>query len=137
MALNLTLDELLTLYRVQFPVLRHYESDTWYDANGRTVFTSSKGLPGVGLPRTARKGDTAYGLRTPHRSDTGIALGWNDVRHLANGVVTRTIEDDTLPDGPFERTIEYHAPFDRCDREEDYRTAWDAFERRFGTGKSL
>ena len=43
--------------------------------------------------------------------------------------------DDTVPNGPLERTIEYHAPFDRCDREEDYKTVWAEFERRFGTNK--
>ena len=56
-ALGLTLDELLTLYRVQFPVMRQYEADTWYDQVGRIIFTPSKGLVGVGLPRTARKAD--------------------------------------------------------------------------------
>ena len=130
MALGLTLEELLTIYRVQFPVMRQYEADTWYDRNGRIVFTVSKGLPGVGLPRKARKGDTAYGLWTPATALSGIALGWEDVRDLPEAVVTRRIADDTRPGGSVERTIEYHAPFDRCDRELDYRRAWEAIERR-------
>ncbi len=50
-ALGLTLDELITIYRVQFPVMQQYERDTWYDQNGRIVFTASKGLTGVGFPR--------------------------------------------------------------------------------------
>ena len=130
MALGLTLDELCTLYRVQFDVLRQYESDTWYDRWGRIVFTVSRGLVGVGLPRKRRTADTTYGVRTDRCQENGIALGWEDIRDLKHGVVTRTIMDDTLPGGPVERTIEYHAPFDRCDREEDYRTAWAAFEDR-------
>ncbi len=131
MELNLTLDELLTLYRVQFPVMRQYEADTWYDANGRIVFTPSKGLTGVGLPRKHRRGDTEFGLVRPGRTESGLALGWEDVRRLQTGVVTRKIVDDTMPGGPVQRVIEYHAPFSRCDREEDYRAAWDCFSRRF------
>ena len=132
MALDLTLDELLTIYRVQFPVMRQYEADTWYDANGRIVFTVSKGLPGVGLPRKARKGDTAYSLRAPDTSRNDTALGWEDIRDFREGVVIRRITDDTLPGGPVARIIEYHAPFDRCDREEDYRIAWAALDGRSG-----
>ena len=49
--LGLTLAELCTIYRTQFPVLRDYEHDTWFDTHGRIAFTSSKGLVGVGLDR--------------------------------------------------------------------------------------
>jgi hypothetical protein len=107
-ALGLTLDELKTIYRVQFPVLRQNESDTWYDQNGRIVFTCSKGLTGVGFTRPE----------------------WNDIKGMTSGTVERTIMDDTLPGGPIERTITYHAPFDRCDREKDYETVWAEFEKR-------
>jgi hypothetical protein len=55
---------------------------------------------------------------------------WNDIKGMKSGTVTRTITDDTLPGGPRQRTITYTAPFDRCDREADYATAWTAFEQR-------
>ena len=114
MALGLTLDELITIYRVQFPVMRQYEKETYYDQTGRIVFTVSKGLPGVGFPRKAPRGET----------------GWEDIQTMTAGTVERTITDDTLPGGPIQRTITYTAPFDKCDRETDYRTAWAAFEAR-------
>ncbi len=107
-ALGLTLEELCTIYRIQFPVLRQNENDTWYDQNGRIVFTVSKGLPGVGYSRPE----------------------WNEIKDMQSGTVSRTITDDTLPGGPRERTITYTAPFDRCNREADYATAWAAFEKR-------
>jgi len=108
MALGLTLEELCTIYRIQFPVLRQNENDTWYDQNGRIVFTVSKGLPGVGYSRPE----------------------WNDIKDMKSGTVSRTITDDTLPGGPIERTITYTAPFCRCNREADYSVAWAAFEKR-------
>lgn len=108
MALGLTLKELQTIYRIQFPVLRQNESDTWYDRNGRIVFTCSKGLIGVGFSRPE----------------------WNEIKDMQSGRVERKIVDDTMPGGPVERTIVYEAPFDRCDREADYATVWAEFERR-------
>jgi hypothetical protein len=111
-ALGLTLDELITIYRVQFPVMQQYERDTWYDMNGRIVFTNSKGLSGVGFPRKGRG-------RGANRE-----IGWEDIQTMTTGTVSRTIVDDTLPGGPVERTITYQAPWVRCDRVEDYRVAW-------------
>jgi hypothetical protein len=111
-ALGLTLDELITIYRVQFPVMQQYERDTLYDMNGRIVFTNSKGLSGVGFPRKGKG-------RGANRE-----IGWENIQSMTTGTVSRTIMDDTLPGGPVERTITYLAPWVRCDRVEDYSNAW-------------
>ena len=50
--------------------------------------------------------------------------GWEDIRDMKSGSVCRKIIDDTMPGGPMEGTIIYEAPFDKCDRVEDYRLAW-------------
>jgi len=117
-ALNLTLEELITIYRVQFPVMQQYERDTWYDRNGRIVFTASKGLTGVGFPR-----------KSSGRGANKIT-GWEEIKDMTSGTISRTILDDTLPGGPVERTITYVAPFDRCDRVEDYWGVWGYFEKQ-------
>jgi hypothetical protein len=123
MALGLTLEELKTIYRVQFPVLRHYESDTWYDRNGRIVFTNSKGLSGIGFSRPEWNE-----LTEETRDEEG-----RNIRISKSGEnLYRTVTDDTLPDGPYKKTIEYVPPFDKCDREEDYETVWAEFARRLG-----
>jgi len=109
MALGMTLEQLKTIYRIQFPVLQSYEADTWYDRNGRIVFTNNRSLTNVGFSRSE----------------------WNEIKDAKSGTFNRTITDDTMPGGPVERTIEYVAPFDRCDREADYETAWAFFEEKF------
>lgn len=115
-SLHMTLDELVSMYRAQFPTMRDYERDTWYDQRGRIVFTNSKGLSNVGLSRTRERGS-----QTP---------GWEDVRDMRSGTFDVVIEDDTMHSGPIQRTITYEAPFDRCDREADYTLAWAEFKRR-------
>ena len=42
-ALEVTLEDLCALYRIQFPVLRMYENDTWYDQKGRIIFSRKNG----------------------------------------------------------------------------------------------
>lgn len=112
MALGMTLEQLKTIYLIQFPVLQSYEADTWYDANGRITFTNNRSLVGVGFDRKE------------------FELNMKDAP--AGKKFYRTIMDDTMPGGPVERTIEYVAPFDRCDREQDYETAWKFFEKKYG-----
>ncbi len=109
LALGLTKEDLVMMYKIQFPVLQSYESDTWYDQNGRIVFTVNRSLTGVGLSRKE----------------------WEGAKDKTEGSVIQVITDDTMPGGPIERTIEYIAPFDRCDREKDYEEVWANFEKRF------
>jgi type I restriction-modification system DNA methylase subunit len=142
-ALGLTLNELLTIYRVQFPVMRQYERDTWYDANGRIVFTVSKGLVGVGLPRNAGRTDKECTVEYPDGRAVRKSLSWEDINSrdgepsMPDGTcIKRPIVDDTMPGGPIERVIEYVAPFGRADREADYRIAWAEFERRAAIDKA-
>lgn len=127
MALGMTLQQLKTIYRIQFPVLQSYEADTWYDANGRITFTNNRSLTGVGFTRT--EWENAGAVQPIKRGDAP----WDGImKHAPAGYVfARTITDDTIPGGPVQRTIEYAAPFDRCDREQDYETAWKFFEEKY------
>jgi hypothetical protein len=107
MALGLTLDELILIYKVQFPVLQQNEDDTWYDQKGNIVFTCSKGLVGVGLDRKE----------------------WNAIKDRQAGeTYEHTITKSELYQG---QTMVYEPPFERCDRVADYRVAWGYFEKIF------
>lgn len=109
-AIGLTLDELIAIYRLYFPVLRQYEDDTWYDSKGRIVFTNNRSLSGVGVNRSE----------------------WETICNRKEGdKYTHTIEDDTIIDGPIERQITYYPPFRKYNREEDYSIVWANFEKRF------
>ena len=123
MALGLSLQDLEMIYTIQFPVLQQNENDTWYDAEGKIVFTCSKGLTGVGLDRK-------------RNAKTGM-LGWEDIRgeqideNTYAGISpthTHTIDPakSELYGGQQQTFV---APYTRCDRIADYRTAWAHFEK--------
>ena len=112
--LALSLEELQTIYRVQFPVMRQYEADTFYDQNGRIVFTDSRGLPGVGFSRAE----------------------WNAIKDMTAGTVQRQVLDTTLPTGPVERTLTYQAPFTKRNREHDYAMVWAVLDAQEEATKS-
>ena len=126
MALGMTLEQLITIYRIQFPISQSYEADTWYDARGRIVFTNNKSLVNVGFSRPEwEKNGTVEPISRGSEPWNGI------MKEAPQGYVfARTFTDDTLPNGPIERTVEYYAPFSCCNREEDYRTAWNFFETK-------
>ena len=109
--LSLTLDKLQTIYRVRFPVMPQHEAETYYDPNGRIVFTPSKSLLGVESPRRVVKGGTNYTPTTLQGTKRGIALGWEDIRSLVGGMVSGGLTADEVP-------------WIGRGRDEDYRSCW-------------
>ena len=112
LALGLTLEQLQTVYRLDFSVLKGYEDDTYYDANGHMVFSSKKEL-----------GPSVLDRKT-----------FEPMKAAASGTFDHTYTDDTQPGGPRERTLVFEAPFDRCDRAADYAQAWAFFAAKYGMG---
>jgi len=107
MGLGLEFEELISMYKIQFPVLQQNENDTWYDQKGNIVFTCSKGLTGVGVDRPI----------------------WETIRNMKEGEsYEHTIKKSELYYG---EKVTYYAPFEKCDRVEDYKVAWAHFEKIF------
>ncbi|WP_414464484.1 Eco57I restriction-modification methylase domain-containing protein [Hyphomicrobium sp. DY-1] len=114
-ALGLTLDQLIEIYRIYFPVMQENEAGTWYDQYGRIVWTCSKGLPGVGW--------------LDERSKSPGRAAWEKILAENPSELTCIAIDDTLPGGPRKMTRHFVGPFTLCDRIEDYERAWAHFER--------
>ena len=104
--LGLDVEDLIQMYHVSFPTLNKYDADTYYDQNGRCVFT--------GQPCAS------YMSRKE----------WDSIKDMDSGEHAIEIVDRIFSDDPVKRTITYKAPFFKKNREDDYREAWAKLEER-------
>lgn len=117
LALGLTLKELITIYQVQFSVMRGYERHDLFDAHGRRLPTTTRKDPGAKELRDALK--ALY----PNLDFRTAALG-----HTGNSITVIWPIDN----GHSQVTRTFHPPFTPVDREEDYRVAYEVFSQRLG-----
>ena len=103
-ALGLSLEELQTMFRISFTTLRKYDGGTWYDQNGRVVFTCQNKAGGV--PRKVWEKELL-----PRKDQPGYTY-------------SHTEADQAFTDAKTPRTTVYEAPFFTMDRERDYEVAW-------------
>jgi hypothetical protein len=117
---GMSLDQLVDIYRIYFPIVDQNEAATWYDRKGQIVWTASKGLPGVGWLNEKGK--------SPGRKDWDALLASAPPELRCKALV------DFLPGGPREVERTFEGPFDTCDRVRDYRRAWTYFQAQRDSG---
>ena len=106
MILDFNYSDLIEIYLNQFPTLLKHESDTWYDKNGKVVFTNnSLGLKGLGVKRNI----------------------WNEIKNSKSDFEIKLTDSELYSDS---KEI-YSVPFSVYDRVEDYKVAWAHFEKIF------
>ena len=109
MALNLSLEDLISIYSLQLTLLKQNENETWYDQNGDIVFTTNVGLKGVGVEKTE----------------------WEKISGFSSKMIYTHSIDPAKSELYGGQQQTFVAPFTRCDRIADYRTAWAHFEKIF------
>ena len=130
-----SLDELLTIYRVQFPVMRMYELADEYDARGRHLPNTTRKNQGGTQFRTARnqaseQSPQAYRVRP---ASDALSDQWPFPEETAgeDGNPLSLEVSWPIDDGLQTVTKTFYPPFTRVDREEDYRRAWEVFSERY------
>jgi hypothetical protein len=131
LALGLTLDELLTIYRVQFPVMRQYEIVDEYDARGRHLPNTTRKNQGGTEFRTAREEalkshPEAYKTRP---ATDALSEHWPFPEEIGNAPPLEVTWE--IDNGLQTVTKLFYPPFTKVDREEDYRRAWEVFENKY------
>lgn len=118
-ALGISEEDLLQIYSNNFPVMKSYEDNTWFDANGQIVWTNNKGLPGIGYLEKSAAG----------KASRPSANRWRAIVEQRPSELKCSAKIDYLFGGPHEVTRHFVGPFTQCDRIEDYKRAWAHFER--------
>lgn len=120
LALDLTEEELVTVYRVQFPVLRQYERENLYDQTGCLV---PKGVLDL-----AKRHNVDVRQLLNVSTFTGPRELVGEIETPGVGVTGGIVWEDPKMEPRMKRF--YPPPFTKCDRETDMRQAYRAFQER-------
>lgn len=114
LALGLTLEELLAVYQVQFPVMRQYELADEYDTLGRHIPNTIRKDQGGTQFRNALEEWKAAGNDPHDQNASPLVVSWQ------------------IDDGLQTVTKTFYPPFTKVDREADYALAYEVFRKRYG-----
>jgi hypothetical protein len=124
--LGITEEELLTIYRVQFPVLRQYERENLYDQTGRLVPRAVLAL--------VKQHDIDIHQPLKVATFKGPADLVEEIKTPGLGVTGGIVWEDPKMEPRMKRV--YPLPFTKCDREADMRHAYQEFQKRLGKRSS-
>lgn len=132
---GISLDELLLMYRVQFAVMQQYERDTWFDAEGKIIFTSSNTLSALTLPRKASKITPNVTINLSNGKFLAGKFGWDDIYKMQidgllspGSCVSLEVIDNAQSNSPINIIRNFISPFNIASREQDYIKAWAFFD---------
>lgn len=116
-AMGFCFEDLVFMYKNTFSTTQKYEADTWYDRNGRVVYSVS----------------SEYDLKIDRKIWESIRGKLGDDGMSYEGIAPSYIHtiDPKKSEIYGGKQIIFCAPYTKCDRIADYRRAWAHFEERF------